>query len=152
MTLTRKVVCAGIVVLLLLTMGISAARPKPVTSRPDLRHEVPPSVADTTDIHKMQQILEDAGRYRGQVDGVLGLRTRASIRGFQKVEKLPITGELDVQTASKLGVRPEVREAAGYQPPLEKPSAGVKSSDRSRRPSNTRRMPVKKLAPTVPPS
>jgi peptidoglycan hydrolase-like protein with peptidoglycan-binding domain len=156
MTLASKVVCAGIAVLLLLTMGISGARPTPVTSRPDLTNEVPP-VADTNNTStnntsKMQQILQDEGHYRGKVDGVVGLRTRASIRGFQKVENLPVTGELDVQTAGKLGVRPEVREAKGYETPLDKPSAGVKLSDRSRRRSNTPRMPVRKLASTVPPS
>jgi peptidoglycan hydrolase-like protein with peptidoglycan-binding domain len=151
MTLASRVVCAGIVVLLLLTMGISGARPAPVTSRPDLTNEVPP-VADTNNTSKMQQILQDEGHYRGKVDGVVGLRTRASIRGFQKVENLPVTGELDVETAGKLGVRPEVREATGYETPLDKPSAGVKRSDRSRRRSNTPRMAVRRLASTVPPS
>jgi hypothetical protein len=43
---------------------------------------------------------------RGEVDGVFGLRTRASIRG--------VTGQLDAQTAVKLGVRPEGREEVGY--------------------------------------
>jgi peptidoglycan hydrolase-like protein with peptidoglycan-binding domain len=38
------------------------------------------------------------GRYRGEVDGVFGLRTRARIRGFQKAENLPVTGQLDAQT------------------------------------------------------
>lgn len=120
MTLASKLVCAGIV-LLLLTMGISGVRPTPVTSRPDLTNELPP-VADTDNINKVQQILQDGGHYRGKVDGVVGLRTRASIRGFQKLENLPVTGELDVQTAGKLGVRPEVREATGYETPLNKPS------------------------------
>ncbi|MGA8442451.1 MAG: peptidoglycan-binding domain-containing protein [Candidatus Sulfotelmatobacter sp.] len=100
----------------------------------------------------MLQILQDGGHYRGEVDGVVGLRTRASIRGFQKLENLPVSGELDVQTAGKLAVRPEVREATGYETPLNNPSAGVKWSDRSRRTSHIPRMPAKKLPPTIPPS
>jgi peptidoglycan hydrolase-like protein with peptidoglycan-binding domain len=151
MAKASRLLCAGIVVLLLLTMGISGARPTPVTSKPDLANQVPP-VADANNINKMQQILQHEGHYRGKVDGVLGLRTRESIRRFQKVENLPVTGELDALTAGKLGVRPEVREATDYETPLDKPSAGVKWPDRSRRTSNTPRMPVKKLAPTVPPS
>jgi len=100
----------------------------------------------------MQQILQDEGRYRGRVDGVVGLRTRASIRGFQKAENLPITGELDLQTAGKLGVRPEFREAKGFETPLDKPSAGIKRSDRSRRASKRQRIPVKESASTLPPA
>jgi hypothetical protein len=150
MFLASKVACAGIV-LLLLTTGISGTRPTPITSRPDLGNEVP-ALADPKDVNKMQQILQDEGRYRGKVDGVLGLRTRASIRGFQKAENLPVTGELDVQTADKLGVRPEVREEKGYETPLDKPSAGIKGSNRARRTSKTPRMSVKKSAPTVPPA
>ncbi len=151
MILASRVGCAGIVVLLLLTMGISGPRPMRVTLRPDLSNEVP-LVADTNNVSNLQHILQDEGHYRGRIDGVVGLRTRASIRGFQEAENLPITGELDVQTAGKLGVRPEAREAAGYETPLDKPSAGIKLSNRSLRIGKTQRMLVKKLAPTVPPS
>jgi peptidoglycan hydrolase-like protein with peptidoglycan-binding domain len=59
------------------------------------------------DVRKMQLALRDRGHYRGPVDGVIGLRTRASIRAFQNAENLPITGQLDRQTAGKLGVKPE---------------------------------------------
>ena len=145
-----KIVCSGIV-LLLMTPWISGPRRRPATSRPAPSNEAP-AVADSKDVNRMQQILQDEGRYRGKVDGVLGLRTRASIRGFQKAENLPVTGELDVQTAGKLGVRPEVREEKGYETPLDKPSAGIKGSNRSRRTSKTPRMAVKKSAPTVPPA
>jgi len=142
MFLASKVGCAGIV-LLLLTTGISGPRPAPVTSRLDLSNGVP-VVAYPKDVNRMQQILQDEGHYRGKVDGVLGLRTRASIRGFQKAENLPVTGQLDVQTASKLGVRPEVREATGYESRLDKPSAGIKWANGSRRTSRTPRKPLKK--------
>jgi peptidoglycan hydrolase-like protein with peptidoglycan-binding domain len=150
MFFASKIACSGIVCLLM-TPWISGPRPTPVTSEPDLRNEVPP-VADTNDTSKLQQILQDEGHYRGKVDGVVGLRTRASIRGFQKAENLPVTGELDVQTAGKLGVRPEVRGVTGYDSPLDKPSAGIKWSNRSRRTSKTQRMPVKKSASSLPPA
>jgi peptidoglycan hydrolase-like protein with peptidoglycan-binding domain len=58
----------------------------------------------------MQQTLQDKGHYHGKVDGVFGLRTRASIRAYQKAENLPVTGQLDTQTAIKLGVTAEVRD------------------------------------------
>ncbi len=150
MFFASKIACSGIV-FLLMTPWISGPRTTSLTLKPDLSNEVP-LVADTNNVSKLQQILQDEGHYRGRIDGVVGLRTRASIRGFQEAENLPITGELDVQTAGKLGVRPEAREAAGYETPRNKPSAGIKLSNRSLRIGKTQRMPVKKLAPTVPPS
>lgn len=59
------------------------------------------------EIKKVQEILLNKGHYSGKVDGVFGLRTRASIRTYQKAENLPITGQVDTRTAAGLGVRPE---------------------------------------------
>jgi peptidoglycan hydrolase-like protein with peptidoglycan-binding domain len=59
------------------------------------------------EIKKVQETLRAKGYYSGKVDSVFGLRTRASIRAYQKAESLPITGEVDTKTAAALGVRPE---------------------------------------------
>ena len=80
----------------------------------------------------MQQTLQDKGHYRGKADGVFGLRTRASIRAYQKAENLPVTGQLDNETAGKLGVTPEVREEIGYETTHGKPSAGMRWAEGSR--------------------
>ncbi len=155
MFLAGKAASAAIVFLLLAT-GISGPRPAPLVSGTNLGQEVPavghPNDINPNDIKKMQQTLQDKGQYRGEVDGVLGLRTRASIRGFQKAENLPATGLLDAQTAGKLGVAPEVREETGYETPQDKPSAGIKWTKGSRRTSKTLRKPVKRLAQAVPPA
>ena len=150
MILAAKAASAAIVFLLLGT-GISGPRPSPLVSGRDLSQEVR-AVWYGNDVKKMQQTLQDKGQYRGEVDGVFGLRTRASIRGFQKAEKLPVTGQLDAQTAGKLGVTPEVREETGYETPQDKPSAGIKWTKGSRQTSKTLRKPVKRLARTVPPA
>jgi peptidoglycan hydrolase-like protein with peptidoglycan-binding domain len=60
-----------------------------------------------SEITKMQEALCDKGHYRGKVDGFFGLRTRASIRAYQKAEHLLVTGQVDARTADGLGVRPE---------------------------------------------
>jgi N-acetylmuramoyl-L-alanine amidase len=94
----------------------------------------------------MQQSLRGKGHYRGEVDGVFGLQTRASIRGFQKAQNLPVTGQLDTQTTGKLGVRPEGREETGYETTKGKPSAGIKWANGSGRKSKTLRKAVTTVA------
>ena len=93
----------------------------------------------------MQEILRDKGHYRGKIDGVLGLRSRASIRAYQKAENLPITGQVDARTADGLGLRPEstwgnsqsaerdVRhgsDRASSEIKRDKPSAGIRRVER----------------------
>jgi len=82
MLLAGKAACSGIV-FILLTIGVSGPRPTPLALGAYLPREVP-AVRNRNDVRKMQQTLQDKGHYRGEVDGVFGLRTRASIRGFQK--------------------------------------------------------------------
>jgi peptidoglycan hydrolase-like protein with peptidoglycan-binding domain len=147
-----KVGCVG-VVFLLLTTWISGPRTTPLASRENLSREEPGDnwnyendAKALNAVKQMQQTLQNEGHYRGKIDGALGLRTRASIRGFQRAENLPVTGQLDVQTAGKLGVTPEVRTEASYDTTKDKPSAGIKLTKDSRRPGNARRSPVKRVA------
>jgi len=147
-----KIACSGIV-FLLMAPWISGPCQTPLQARTTVSSGVPggaPSNDITLDVNKVQQILQDKGHYRGNIDGVFGLRTRASIRGFQKAENLPVTGDLDVQTAGKLGVRPDVRAARDYETSQNKPSAGTKRATGSRR-FNPLRKRVMKSALTVPP-
>jgi peptidoglycan hydrolase-like protein with peptidoglycan-binding domain len=57
------------------------------------------------EITKMQETLRTKGHYQGKVDGVFGLRTRASIRAYQKAENLPVTGQVDSRTADECRAR-----------------------------------------------
>jgi hypothetical protein len=147
-----KVGCVG-AVFLLLTTWMSGPRPTPRASGENVSREESGDkhwndVNDAKDpnaVKQMQQTLQDEGHYHGKVDGALGLRTRASIREFQRAENLPVTGQLDVQTAGKLGVTPEVRTETIYETTKDKPSAGIKWTKDSRRPSKTRRLAVKRV-------
>jgi peptidoglycan hydrolase-like protein with peptidoglycan-binding domain len=139
-----KIGCSGIV-FLSLTTWISGPRPTPLDSGANLSREAPGD-AHWNGVREMQQTLQDKGHYHGKVDGVFGLRTRASIRGFQKAENLPVTGQLDLPTAGKLGVRPEGREKTGDETAQDKPSAGIKWGRGSWRPNKALRKPVKKWA------
>jgi peptidoglycan hydrolase-like protein with peptidoglycan-binding domain len=144
MLLASKATGAGIV-FVLLTTGISGPPRPPLAAGANLTIQVP-AVACRNDVRKMQQTLRDRGHYRGSVDGVLGLRTRASIRGFQRAENLPVTGQLDTQTAGKLGVGPEDRNESGYGTAQGKPSAGIKWTKGSVRASKTLRKAAQKVA------
>jgi peptidoglycan hydrolase-like protein with peptidoglycan-binding domain len=142
MFLASKVAWAGIVFLLLAT-GISGPRTTPSTSAVDLSKELP-AVPHPNDVMSMQQTLLDKGHYRGGVDGVFGLRTRASIRAYQKAESLPVTGHLDKETAGRLGIGLEVRQETRLVTTQDKPPAGTKWAKGSRRARKTPQTPVKK--------
>ena len=144
MFLASKAAWAGIVVILV-TTGILRPRATPLASVANVSKEVP-AAWNWNDVKKMQQILRDKGHYRGEVDGVSGLRTWASIRGFQKAENLPVTGQLDPQTVAKLGVRPEGRAETRYETTQGKPSAGIKWAKGSGRKSKTLPKVVKTVA------
>jgi peptidoglycan hydrolase-like protein with peptidoglycan-binding domain len=144
MLIATRAPWAGIV-FLLLTTWISGPSPTPLTFAAELSKEAP-AAAHPNDVNKMQQTLQDKGHYRGKVDGVFGLRTRASIRAYQKSEHLPVTGQLDVQTAGKLRVTPEVREAPGSKTTQDKPSAGIKWAHGSRRTHKTKIDPADLIA------
>ena len=91
------------------------------------------------EIKKVQETLRNKGHHRDKVDDVFGLRTRASIRPYQEAENLPIKGQLNTQTAGKLGIRPVGRKETGYgyATPIGKPSAGIKWARGSGRTSKT---------------
>jgi peptidoglycan hydrolase-like protein with peptidoglycan-binding domain len=61
-------------------------------------------LSSTESIRRAQRALQDQGYYTSTVDGLLGPRTRAAIRNYQRDNRLPVTGELDERTASQLGV------------------------------------------------
>jgi len=124
MFLASKTVWAGIV-FMFLTTGISGPRPTPLASRSS-RSKQELAAAHESAVKQMQQSLRDKGHYRGKVDGVIGLRTRAGIRAYQKAENLSVTGELDSPTAGKLGVAPESSGAPGHEIKKGKPSAGIR--------------------------
>ncbi|HLW88566.1 MAG TPA: peptidoglycan-binding domain-containing protein, partial [Terriglobales bacterium] len=134
------------IIFLLLTPWISGPRPTRLISAADLNNEVP-GAAFPGNVDQMQHTLQDKGHYRGKVDGVLGLRTRAGIRSYQKAENLPVTGQLDTRTAGKLGVTPETLGEMGEEAASQdKPSAGIKRTKGSQRTSKAARSAPKKIA------
>ena len=70
------------------------------------------SLTSTNDVAAAQQRLKDRGYYSGPVDGVMGPRTAAALRAYQRDHGLSATGRLDSQTASVLGNETSLTAAA----------------------------------------
>jgi putative peptidoglycan binding protein len=60
--------------------------------------------ADSEQVKSVQKALQDKGMDPGPIDGVMGPKTMAALKAFQKDQKLPESGRLDDQTREKLGV------------------------------------------------
>ena len=152
MLVTSKIGWAGIALILLTTGMYGQGFPRSPAGSDSNKEGVAVFVIKN-EIKKVQDTLRNKGHYGGQIDGVFGLRTRASIRAYQKDESLPITGQVDIRTAAGLGVRPESKwtnsQSAGPEVgrssdivageiKREKPSAGIRRAE-SRPSRNTRK-------------
>jgi len=62
-----------------------------------------PSSPDRAQVERAQKALKDAGHDPGSIDGVMGARTSAALKAYQKNEGLTVTGQLDDATQAKLG-------------------------------------------------
>ena len=60
--------------------------------------------ASSEQVKDVQKALQDKGMDPGPVDGIMGPKTMAALKAFQKDQKLPESGRLDDQTREKLGV------------------------------------------------
>jgi len=132
-----KKVAAGIVFALLYGAMFAASLPS-CAAGPELSEEAL-AILRQNDVRNMQQALFDRGHYRGKVDCLMGLRTRESIRAFQKAEKLPATGQLDSQTAQKLGITQDCVAAkrTAHDVAKAKPWAGTRVVKRIKEPDKT---------------
>jgi peptidoglycan hydrolase-like protein with peptidoglycan-binding domain len=55
-------------------------------------------------VRQAQKVLKEKGFDVGEVDGVLGPRTRKALIAFQRQQRLEASGQIDQQTASALGI------------------------------------------------
>jgi peptidoglycan hydrolase-like protein with peptidoglycan-binding domain len=60
--------------------------------------------AGSEQVKAVQQALQGKGMDPGPIDGIMGPKTMAALKAYQKDQKLPESGRLDDQTREKLGV------------------------------------------------
>jgi peptidoglycan hydrolase-like protein with peptidoglycan-binding domain len=87
---------------------------RPISSRaePETRTEVDRSTASAPElplsspemVRRAQGALKEQGYYEGEADGVMSPRTSTALRAYQREHNLQETGDLDPQTAKKLGI------------------------------------------------
>jgi peptidoglycan hydrolase-like protein with peptidoglycan-binding domain len=73
----------------------------------------PAQPAASATIREMQRQLNARGYNVGNPDGILGERTRAALREFQRSAKLPVSGEPDTRTLDALGITPPLAFRGG---------------------------------------
>lgn len=61
------------------------------------------SAQAAADVEQAQKALKQLGHDPGPVDGVMGAQTSAALQAYQKRQGLSVTGQLDAETAAKLG-------------------------------------------------
>ena len=52
----------------------------------------------------VQEALARDGYYHGQIDGVMGTRTRSAIRNYERANGLPVDGLVDRQLLRRMGI------------------------------------------------
>lgn len=83
-------------------------RPALVSPTPSQQKSVPSLTAKEKrkiQIMRVQLALKNLGLYDGQIDGILGPKTREAITFFQRVKDLPADGKMSTETLNALGVK-----------------------------------------------
>lgn len=74
-----------------------------------------------------QQALKDKGHDPGAIDGVMGAKTKAALKDFQKAQGLKESGSLDNDTMAKLGVDMKTSATGSSSAPSASPATDTKS-------------------------
>jgi peptidoglycan hydrolase-like protein with peptidoglycan-binding domain len=80
-------------------------------------------------VRALQQALKDKGHDPGDIDGVMGPKTRQALRDFQQKEGLTATGRLDSGTADKLGIPTQMGSADQSSPSASPRTSAPGASD-----------------------
>lgn len=76
-----------------------------------------PSTMDpSARVRMAQQALQEKGYNPGPIDGVMGAKTRAALKEFQRKEGLEANGRLDMTTMSRLGMETRTSETPSSEP------------------------------------
>lgn len=91
-----------------------------------------PGDSEPAHVERVQKALKHSGHDPGPIDGIIGARTTAALRAYQKEHGLSDTGRLDGPTLAKLGerVKPSrssTQTGGGTRPSSVDPAQGTKT-------------------------
>lgn len=124
---------------LLLTVAVSgwAAEEKkapPAKAEKMGEMEKKPEMAKMTggseETRKIQEALKAKGNDPGPIDGRMGPKTRAAVKAFQEANGLKPTGQVDSQTAEKLGVQKSGTAMGKETKPMKKEGTEPKAKEK----------------------
>jgi hypothetical protein len=75
-----------------------------VESQTKADHQPKKATLSSAEVKQAQEALQAKGYDTGGIDGIIGPKTRQAIRDYQAAEKIQVTGTLNAETASRLGV------------------------------------------------
>jgi peptidoglycan hydrolase-like protein with peptidoglycan-binding domain len=85
-------------------------------------------MAGNEDVKKVQQALKDKGQDPGDIDGVMGPKTKEALKAFQEKQGLKATGSLDDQTKKALGIEGGAASGRSSSTKSEKMGTGTGTS------------------------
>ena len=100
------------------------------------------------EVKAVQQALKDKGHDPGMIDGVMGPKTKAALKDFQKKEGLKESGMLDTETRAKLEIK---TSAAGASAPSASPATGS-GQDAAKGKTSSSGQDASKSSPSASPS
>ena len=109
---------------LLLTLAVSARAAEPAAKGEQMGDaDKKPMATGSEETRRVQQALKAKNYDPGPIDGRMGPKTQGALKDFQQASGLKATGQLDSQTAEKLGVakttaatKPEKMETKSKEP------------------------------------
>ena len=65
--------------------------------QPTVNEKGSPPTASTSDIMLVQETMLDLGLYKGEVDGIPGLKTMQAVRTYKRRQKMPQNNTLEAE-------------------------------------------------------
>lgn len=89
---------------LLSSFAVCASAAEPAAKAEGPTEKKPAMTAGSEQTRKVQEALKAKNYDPGPIDGRMGPKTRGALKDFQQASGLKTTGQLDSQTAEKLGL------------------------------------------------
>jgi peptidoglycan hydrolase-like protein with peptidoglycan-binding domain len=99
-----RTLLTSVFVIALATPSWAADEPQKAAPKQEKAMKSAVSHESRDEVKKVQEALKSKGEDPGIIDGVMGKKTEAALKKFQKTNGLKVTGAMDRETTDKLGI------------------------------------------------